>query len=314
MSYVLDAGNENSKVIHITSTDATSRLSSDGAYLKYDLESPIVTPTDQDTLVSLYSAVIPYSFYNIRQGVNDKIYYRLTSNHTQVFLTIPQGSYTIQSLKTKIQDLFNLHSSSGTTNDLTVGFDRVTMKFTFTISSAEFYFDFNDTTDGAHTALGFPLNHTGLSTGFTSIESDYVPDVNGSTHSINIRTNLVSKGCIDSQTKSFSTILGTIPIDVNFGGVVFFRPADAIHKVIISTKTIKNIVIRLTDDRDRLLDPNGLSFNITLLIDHIKHKRNTERRIPERIFRPPVKIETRGRPRKDKVERTKKDIDIPLIN
>ena len=44
MSYVLDAGNENSKVIHITSTDASHILSSDGAYLQFNLETPIITP------------------------------------------------------------------------------------------------------------------------------------------------------------------------------------------------------------------------------------------------------------------------------
>ena len=231
MSYILDAGNENSKVVHITSTDATHSYDTSGAYLKYDLETPITTPPNQDTLVSLYSAVIPYSFYNIRQDINDRVYFTTTKTGSEVqrYFVIPKGSYTI--------------------------------------------------------------------------------------NSVNIRTNLASKGCIDSQSKSFSTILGTIPIDVNFGGVIFFRPADAIHKIVITSKDIKNIVIRLTDDRDRLLDLNGLAFNVTILIDHIKHGRSTERRrlIVERPLAP-----KRGRPKKgeQKVLRRelKKDIPIPLIN
>ena len=337
MSYVLDAGNENSKVIHITSTDATHELSSEGAFLKYDLETPIITPENQDTLVSLYSAVVPYSFYNIREGVNDKVYYKLDSEGGAVLRSfiIPKGSYTINSLKTELETSFNLASNNFVNTTTSIAFNRITMKYEYTQTeknssgrNADWFFAFDGTTDGAEVCLGLPVNYDGNTTSFIQrgatafydFVSPDVPDVNGDTHSLNIRTNLTSKGCIDSHTKSFSTILGTIPIDVNFGGVVFFRPADAIHKIVIQQKVIKTITIRLTDDRDRLLHLNGLSFNITLLIDHIKHGRNLDRRIsgvkPDELIRLEQKPKKRGRPRKNPVDirRTKKDIPIPLIN
>ena len=308
MSYILDAGTENRKIIHITSSDATNKLGE--GFLDYRLEQAITTPVNQDTLVSLYSAVIPYSFYNIREGVNDKIYYSQVGSSVQLSLTIPKGSYTINSLETKLEELL----SSVVTGDCSITFSRTTMKYTFVIPQHlgfnQIYFNFENKIDGAEVSLGFPKNYVGLSTGFSSLESVNVPDVNGGVHSINIRSNLTTKGCIDSQTRSFSTILGTIPIDVNFGGVLFHRPADAIHKIIIQQKEIKRIIIRLTDDRDRLLDLNGLDFNITILIDHIKHGREIRRRIPEAIIRPPPPKKV-GRPKKEK---TKTDIPIPLIN
>ena len=286
MSYILDAGNENSKVVHITSTDATHSYDTSGAYLKYDLETPIQTPPNQDTLVSLYSAVIPYSFYNIRKDINDRVYFTSIKSGSAEhrFFVIPQGSEWF--------------------------FDFVGLGSSIPINEA-------------HVCLGLPAKYEGNIASFIYDGSKYVfetplvPDVNGATHSVNIRTNLASKGCIDSQSKSFSTILGTIPIDVNFGGVIFFRPADAIHKIVITSKDIKNIVIRLTDDRDRLLDLNGLAFNVTILIDHIKHGRNIQRR---RVIvdRPLEEKPKRGRPKKDKREtisrELKKDIPIPLIN
>lgn len=336
MSYVLDAGNENSKVIHITSTDATTSLSSDGAFLSYDLETPIITPQDQDTLVSLYSAVVPYSFYNIRKDVNDKVFYKLISNTSSIrYFQIPEGSYTINSLKTELERQFNLTDNLSTTTT-TIGFNRTTMKFTYTQTQkggsglfVDWYFSFTPGSvfHGGEVALGLPTGYEGNGQEFIErsgsnpklydFASPDVPDVNGDTHSLNIRTNLTSKGCIDSHTKSFSTILGTMPIDVNFGGVIFFRPADAIHKIIIQQKVVKTITIRLTDDRDRLLNLNGLSFNITLLIDHIKHGRDMRRRIKQ--SQPKInEQEKRGRPTKEeelaKKERTKKDIPIPLIN
>lgn len=342
MSYVLDAGNENSKVIHITSTDASHILSSDGAYLQYNLETPIITPQDQDTLVSLYSAVIPYSFYNIRRDINDRVYIYIPTRNLHTFFVIPEGSYTINSLKDTLTTLFNsgvAGDGSGFLNidSLTsIAYSRITMKFQFIQQmsggsgpSADWNFDFGvaGRVRGAETALGLAEGYDGNTSDFIYIDgaapnqrfgmfSTQVPDVNGDTHSLNIRTNLSSKGCIDSHTKSFSTILGTIPIDVNFGGVVFFRPADAIHKIIIQQKAIKTITIRLTDDRDRLLNLNGLSFNITLLIDHIKHGRQIQRRIRPHLQSQQEKPK-RGRPKKSDIQftrETKKDIPIPLIN
>jgi len=334
---VLDAGNESSKVVHITSTDATHSLSSDGAFLSYNLETPIITPQDQDTLVSLYSAVVPYSFYNIRKDVNDKVFYKLFSDTTAPrYFVIPEGSYTINSLKTELERQFALVGNLSTTTT-TVGFNRTTMKFTYTQTQKggsglfiDWYFNFGDAHafHGAEVALGLPIGYEGNGNEFIAradtspvlydFASPDVPDVNGDTHSLNIRTNLTSKGCIDSHTKSFSTILGTMPIDVNFGGVIFFRPADAIHKIIIQQKVVKTITIRLTDDRDRLLNLNGLSFNITLLVDHIKHGRDMRRRVPRPLGESEKPKARRGRPtkieQKARNERTKKDIPIPLIN
>ena len=303
MSYVLESGNENSKIIHITSSDATHKLGE--GFLLYNLESAIVCPPNQDTLVSLYSAIVPYSFYNIREDIDDKIYYSVVGHTTQYSLQIPQGSYTINSLLTKLESL--IKGSVHTTGDCDITFDRTTMKYTYTLQSKQIFFNFEGKTDGAEIAMGFPKEHVSDTAGFTSLVSTNVPDVNGGVHSVNIRTNLATKGCIDSQTKSYSTILGTMPIDVNFGGVIFFRPADAIHKILVTGREIKQIIIRITDDRDRLLDLNGLDFNVTILIDHIKHSRNTKRRIPETQpkIEEPKKV---GRPT------TKKDIPIPLIN
>lgn len=309
MSYVLESGNENSKVIHITSSDA-QKLGE--GFLQYNLESAIIAPPNQDTLVSLYSAIVPYSFYNIREGVDDKIWYSAVGSSTQASVTIPEGSYTINSLQSKLKTLLDTIINAATSSTIT--FDRITMKFTYNIpqhaGANQIYFNWSGKLDGAEIAMGFTKQGMTSVAGFTSLVSDNVPDVNGGVHSVNIRTNLTSKGSIDSQTKSFSTILGTMPIDVNFGGVIFFRPADAVHKILITGKEIKTIIVRITDDRDRLLDLNGLDFNVTILIDHIKHERTTERRrvlLPEKI-----EVKKRGRPPNN--EKTKKDIKIPLIN
>ena len=133
------------------------------------------------------------------------------------------------------------------------------------------------------------------------------PDVNGSIHQVQIRTNLSSKGCFDSITKSYSTILGSIPIDVNFGGIIFQQPRDNKHKILISTDKIQSITMRITDDKGRSLNLNGLSFQVAIQVDSIEKKHpitpmnRVERRIVENhhYMNRKLKSPERGRPKKE---------------
>tara|TARA_R110000824_G_scaffold67404_8_gene174719 strand:- start:78 stop:1157 length:1080 start_codon:yes stop_codon:yes gene_type:complete len=76
----------------------------------FTLEEPIVVPPHHNILLSVYSAEIPYSFYNFRNGVNCKIDYATTAYNTPAAydaagkltmgavplgqtLTIPEGNY-----------------------------------------------------------------------------------------------------------------------------------------------------------------------------------------------------------------------------
>ena len=78
MSYELNT-DITSKVFYIDSRDATNYLqtNTDGdnitSYFQYTLQQPILIPQGMYCLTYLHSATIPYSFYNIRTGVNDTL-------------------------------------------------------------------------------------------------------------------------------------------------------------------------------------------------------------------------------------------------
>ncbi len=315
MSYSLESGTENSKLIFINSSDKNISLDTDGSVFLYNLETPIISPDNQECLVSLYSCVIPYSFYNIRENINDRIPYRLVADDSLNSVKIPKGNYTITTLATAIKQ--QLDSISGGTT-YTITYDRTTMKYTYDSNNQIIYFDFSAFTDTANIEMGFNKNEITINTGISNLISTNVPDINGNTHQIQIRTNLCSKGCLDSITKSYSTILGSIPIDVNFGGVIFLKPASNNHKILITNRNIQTINIRITDDRGRPLNLNGLNFSVSIMLDFINSKPkikpidNIERRIVENsqiiVKKPDEKIEKRGRPRKPgrpKKEKTK---------
>lgn len=304
MSYSLNAGNENSKIVFINSSDKSVAYDNTGSVFSYQLESPIIAPTSQDCLVSLYSCVVPYSFYNIRENVNDRIPFRLVANDNLNSVKIPKGNYTITTLANAIKVLLD-GISAGIT--YTITYNRTTMKYTYIANDDVIYFDFSAFIDTAHIEMGFNQNEITIDTGITTLESTNVPDINGNTHQIQIRTNLSTTGCIDSISKSYSTILGTIPIDVNFGGVIFSNPSQ-VHKIKITSKNIQTITIRITDDRGRPINLNGLNFTCAIMIDFIdgtlSDYTQESRRIVEntKFIKNKEKPKKQGRPKKEKKE------------
>ena len=105
-----ETGTTASRVIYINSKDATAIMGDNRSDFDFTLEEPIVVPNHHNILLSVYSAEIPYSFYNFRNGVNCKLDYAITAYNTPAAydaagkltmgvvplgqtLTIPEGNY-----------------------------------------------------------------------------------------------------------------------------------------------------------------------------------------------------------------------------
>ena len=99
---------QSAKVLFIDSKDATAQH--DGTtHFTYVFRDTIQVKKNEGVLVSLLQASIPYSFYNCREGVNDKIDIlygpaNATSKTEMVdfVLLIPAGNYTAISLANRI--------------------------------------------------------------------------------------------------------------------------------------------------------------------------------------------------------------------
>lgn len=313
MSYTLETNTDSSKIIHLNSKDADKSFSNTTSYCLFTLDTPIELDDNHAALISLNSAIVPYSMYNIRDNINRKIPYVNEFGGTG-YVLLDIGNYTISTLAAEIRDKLNNGPYVGVSlaETYTVAFDRKTMKYKYSCTTAECHFDFSLHADTAHIELGYPSDGTSATIDNTPIFSPNVPDVNGSVHSLFVRTNLTSKSSIDSHTKSFSTILGKIPINVNFGGVLFYNPRDNLHKVLLDIKQINQVVVRLTDEQNRLFDLNGLEFNLSIMIDVVNKTEKLsidKRRIKEDYLIEQELLkkeqdelkkskETRGRPRK----------------
>ena len=106
-----------------------------------------------------------------------------------------------------------------------------------------------------------------------------VVDMNAAIRSLYIRTSLTTSSVLDSAVGGgYSSILARVPIEVDSGGVISISPSDgAVHKLIIKVREITIIGVRLTDQRNRLIDLNGLDWDLSLQFDFIE---NPEIKIP----------------------------------
>ena len=57
-----------------------------------------------------------------------------------------------------------------------------------------------------------------------------VVDINGSIHTLNVRTNLPTFSVYDTMTGGPSDVLSKVMIDTNPGGIIYHLPRDNSHK------------------------------------------------------------------------------------
>lgn len=290
MSYIIPENALPSKVLYVDSRDAQKYLATNSAgdnihsYFSYILKEPIEVPPNQRALISLHSATIPFSFYNIRVGVNDTIPIKVENltqgteyNHT---LTITPSNYTVYTLGSFLRDNIPPLFEGEVDFSITPDFDLDSMKYTYTLVGLE-----GDINDELRMTWDFTGDNTeaiaNIETGFSLKEvvfnyvngennttiSNNVVDINGSIHGVYIRTNLVSNSTLDSQNGTFSNILSRIPINVQSGGLIFQVASNSTHKALVDMNYLNNITIRLTDERNRILDLNGLHFQIAVSVD-----------------------------------------------
>jgi len=309
------------KVLFIDSKDANA-FHAGSSHFTYVFRDAITVNENEGVLISLLQASIPYSFYNIRPGVNDKIdiqygAYSTTPTLTDALITMPPGNYTAISLAnafTKLLETELLNNSFR--SKVTMDYDRNTQKFNFSIkrvnalgvqevstgivvvinlthgaakqshfdveigfdsdtASSSLYFGVDTSTPqpvGKAGSIDLSVENKELSeiAAFGGIlPSTNIADLNGSVHALYLRTNLPVISSMDSLTGGTSQIIAKIPIDTMPGGIIFHEPKNSIHKSLIHSKSIKDITIRLTDDRNRVIDTNGLHISVALMFEFV---------------------------------------------
>ena len=62
--------------------------------------------------------------------------------------------------------------------------------------------------------------------------------------------------------------------DAQQGGMIYFNPSNATHQNLVDLDSIDVLGVRLTDDKDRTIDLNGLDFQLAILIQFVDKSPN----------------------------------------
>ena len=245
-----------SYTLHISSRDC---IYSDGFYT-FNMNDPIISSYGYDMVVYCSNFEAPFTMYNININNNVLTYQENLILNT---LTIPPGNYNPASLKNYLQSQMP---------NWQFIFSSVYGKFTFKTTQPNSALlgglsTIRDIIGIAETTI--PL--TNYSAPYYSVQSQYVCNFTYTTCFFLI-SDLAGLASYDTISNNKSNILCKIPIDCNFGEVIFFSAVQSPNKLLYTAKTIQQLCFAITDDRKRFIDLNGPNnyFEFTISIDFIE--------------------------------------------
>jgi hypothetical protein len=236
------------------------------------MEDIINCDEEMNMLVSIDTAEIPITFYNVSAAIGNNKFEFYEGSNSPTTITLPSQNYDIDNITESLPTLLNTASSIGATYD--VSFNESTYKLTITSSSTTvFYLDFNDHKQTGK-LLGFlPSLYTS-----SSKTLDSVTPVNmNSIPFIFLDTSFGASGSIITSNrddiKTFgSGVLSKIQIDRNFGDYITHKTHGSRHSLVIQRKRIHSLRFTLKDPNFKTVDLNGVPFSLTLTIDFIDFK------------------------------------------
>ena len=248
---------------------------------RFNLFENIIAEEDEVLGVSLVSATIPNSFYNLsNNNQNNKIKFKETGDTSFITLTIPSGSYDILELSSQIKTLLEANS----TNSLTYTFTYDEINNTLTIKNSNptvknTTFDFT-IENSCRRFLGFKSQEIKINS-TNGITSDRAVDITDTRNSIYIRLpNLSNSKVLESSSGKFSNIIAQIPVALSRNTFFIFEPpVEFICE--LTQKQINSIDINITyqNETEAVNFENAdweINLKITFFKSHHTHDKQRE--------------------------------------
>jgi len=212
----------------------------------------IVLPRNAKIHLSVQSASIPYSFYNV-DYFNNKLVYSVNGG-VDILIEIPQGNYSATSLKNYLASVMT---------GFTITYSNLNNTFTFTHSTSNFQFKTSST---CMEILGFDENELYNSTSqvLTSINSINLFTI----RNIYITSNNLSLNNINNSTPNLCNILASIPLTSGANSVITYANMNNVKSAVNNVKNFTIFQVALTDQDGDILDLNGCHWSMTLQIDY----------------------------------------------
>jgi hypothetical protein len=280
-SYILNTTTSSINV-HLNSADALgligvgadSGLPNTSDFV-FNFEDYIFCSLSQNMVVSIDSAEIPCSWYNVSLAVENSKFSFQETGHAAGVITLTSGCYDVDDLADEIGTKLTAYSVGKLGSTYTVEYENKTLKFkiTSTDTSTVYILDF---TDYYYTSrlLGFASSSynssSGIRIGLRPANMNSIPFVFLDT-SFGQSGSIISNSRSDAQPyNSFqSSVLAKIQVDKLPSEIIHYFPHGNKHNLVLQRKRISQLRFTLRDQYYRVLDMNGVGFSLTLSIDFV---------------------------------------------
>jgi len=213
----------------------------------------IEVPSDYSLHLSVLTASIPYSFYNVNNSNNTFVFTIGVNNYTY---TLRTGNYSINDFLTELQTKITL---------LTISYDKIKSKLTFSYAS-------NFSISTASTCLSLIGFGNLTDTSLLSSTNNTLTSVNcinlQSFHCVCIGTNFITNS-INVVDDRNPTIICSIPINTSPNSMItFVNPSH--YKINIFSTMFSSINIKILDQDSNPIDLNGCNWSMTIQLDVIR--------------------------------------------
>ena len=272
MSYILN-GQRASKTVYIDSRDASYYTSISGNAIEtgsfeYEIPEPITLDDPSNSIVvSVTSAEVPYSWYNVNRSFNNDVFGFQEHHGVNHKINISQKNHSAASLANELAAALTSRSDSSSVYH--VNYDVHYNKLIFTNDSSQLFALHFDIHPFTGLLLGFtPENHYSTVSGTKSyLESNKVLNVNSSPN-IYIDSNfLSSEASILSSIDGMGGVLAKIQVDKEPNNMLFYNNHE--NNVVLRTDRINTVRLSLKDVYNNVLDLNGKYWSITLKFSFI---------------------------------------------
>jgi len=220
--------------------------------LLVELPITIVIPEHSICEMSVPSAEIPLSFYNISESLQNNVFsYIISGGPSTQTITIPNGNYTVDTLMV----VMNASQSY-----FTITYNDTYNKFYFTIISPAYdLIILYSITNYNNQIFGISENQLFITNGYTSGVVNLA-----SVHSLQIRVGL-GTGSTISTSNSNSDVIQKIPLQTNANGIIIHNSNNYIQKSYIKSGIIKSFYLNITEQNQKLINLNGCVYELTFL-------------------------------------------------
>jgi hypothetical protein len=286
-------------LVHIRSKDCTEINGDKNSNFVFNLNEDISVSENDECHISVTSAEMPYSFYNISSDIgNDTLVYE-KADTTFETLVLTNQNYNINQLITK------LNSITSFTDCYTATYDTQKMKITITNNTiTNKTIKFSDS--NMNKVIGWNEEQTDLIIApSASITSTGVINL-ATIHSLLIHSNISTGNVVSTKSMGNSTILQKVSVDTNSGYIIYLNNNDFRQITVTNQQSISNIEITITDQNRQDINFNSINLEMSLQFAIFpRYVDRTERRSVIQAPQPrssPTQLENINRPDGQSIE------------